>query len=401
MSSLIPPVSHNRQGSYTTEKNTAALIQSIVKLRHTARLSDHQIWSLIRLTWITMGTKGVSSNHWTRLKVPALESLFGNAASANSDLSATIDSMGLPATVATAAKEETGMINFRGTWRNASRKWCAQNLDDLRSIISDAAKLQSDDHARFDLASRIDRLPPVKSPNGTADASAGVLLTPLIACLDQKSRFPIVNGRESVRSVLRKLGLAHSALRDKVQGMIRILGRNDDAFMLDVMGDKVVISGQKPLRDYDEDEREAVFESRTVTYEKRHNRMTNALNRIFKQFNPSIEPSTPAGRYDALLNRYDATGQDLLIEAKPDGDRGSIRIAIGQLFDYRRYIKRHAATDLALLTIARPAPDYIELLNDLGITAMWFGNENCKQIAGGKGKAWPPIAACIGQKAAN
>ncbi len=411
MSSLIPPLTTKKKDWYRTEQNTSALIRSVVASRSTNNLSGDQIWSLITLTWITVSRKGVSRNHWKKLKAPALAALFNKQLpKVRDDLSATIDSMNLPQAVVQAAKKDTGMVNFRGTWRNSSRKWCGVNRDDLRTIIGTAAKLPTNDQARFDLATRIDKLPPVKSPHKKADLPAGVLLTPLIACLDPRSRFPIVNGREAVNSLLRKLQLAHTDLRHRVAGLIGIIGQKD-AFMLDVMGSEVIkhVSSLKPgkaktqqgglhespLRNYDEEERKAALASRTQTYRNRHNKMTAALNRIFRRFNPTTETS-PAGRCDAILKNYDGTSRDLLIEAKPDPDKGSLRIAIGQLFDYNRYRTRQAATDLAVLTITRPAPDYLELLKDLGITALWFANESCKQISGGEGKAWSAIAECIG-----
>ena len=82
MSSLIPPVSAGKRHWYNTEKNTAALIQSIVKSRSAGTLSGDDIWSLIRLTWISMGAKDVSPTHWKRLKIPALENLFKKTATA-------------------------------------------------------------------------------------------------------------------------------------------------------------------------------------------------------------------------------------------------------------------------------------------------------------------------------
>jgi len=126
------------------------------------------------------------------------------------------------------------------------------------------------------------------------------------------------------------------------------------------------------------------------------------LNRIFGSFNPTTETS-PAGRCercDAIIKDYDGS-RDLLIEAKPDADKGSIRIAIGQLFDYARHRSRQPATDLVVLTIPSPAPDYVDLLNDLGITAVWFGDESCERIAGGQGKTWTAIANSIDVKAAG
>jgi hypothetical protein len=248
----------------------------------------------------------------------------------------------------------------------------------------------------------------VDSPNHKAKVAVGVLLTPLIACLDPKSRFPILNGREAINSLLRKLHLEHSNLADRAKGLIGIIGQKD-AFMLDVMSADVIKRvpllkhlskkttpqhiHESLLRNYDQEERTAVLASKTATYRMRHNRMTTALHHIFASFNPTTETS-PAGRCDAIITDYDGS-RDLLVEAKPDADKGSIRIAIGQLFDYARHRTREPATDLVVLTILKPATDYVDLLNDLGITAIWFGDESCEKIARGQGKAWDAIAEAI------
>ena len=147
--------------------------------------------------------------------------------------------MNLPSAVAQSAKRDTGMVNFRGTWRNSSRKWCQHNLDDLRNIISAASQLPANDQARFDLAAQVDVLRPVASPNHRSEVAAGILLTPLIACLDPKSRFPILNGREAVNSLLRKLRLDHGSLADRAEGLIGIIAQKD-AFALDVMSEDVI-----------------------------------------------------------------------------------------------------------------------------------------------------------------
>src|SRR5436853_223403 len=320
MSSLIPPLTATKKDWYRTEKNTSALIRSIVASRSTRSLSGDQIWSLITLTWITVSRKGVSPNHWKKLKVPALAVLFDKGIlSVRDGLSTAIDSMKLPQPVAQAARVETGMVNFRGTWRNSSQEWCRKNRDELRKIIAAAANLPANDQARFDLAARIDKLPPVKSPHDKAEVAAAVLLTPLIACLDPRCRFPILNGRAAVNSLLRKLQLAHSDLRHRAEGLIGIIGQKD-AFMLDVLSDEIIKRvpilkrrnarvqqgrvHESPLRNYDEEERKAVLASRTVTYRQRHNTMTAALGRIFSRFNPTTE-TTPAGRCDAILKNYD------------------------------------------------------------------------------------------------
>lgn len=80
---------------------------------------------------------------------------------------------------------------------------------------------------------------------------------------------------------------------------------------------------------------------------------------------PGLLTGVSVGHFVADQSSIDDCSRDLLIEAKPDADKGSIRIAIGQLFDYARHRTRQPATELVVLTISSPAPDYIDLLNDL------------------------------------
>lgn len=60
---------------------------------------------------------------------------------------------------------------------------------------------------------------------------------------------------------------------------------------------------------------------------------------------------------------YDVTA-GTLYEAKGDAKRESVRLAIGQLLDYRRYVKPAA---LSVLLPERPSQDMVELLFELGI----------------------------------
>ncbi len=141
-----------------------------------------------------------------------------------------------------------------------------------------------------------------------------------------------------------------------------------------------------PLREYDESERLAVQESRTVLYRNRHRKITNALCGRFVGLHPT-QGQRSKNEYDVLLKNYDRAGRDLLIEVKPDPDRGSLRIAIGQLYDYRRFLRNAAATDLAVLTIGRPNRSYLDLLLALGINSLWFEEESCRRLQGA-GTAW-------------
>jgi hypothetical protein len=141
------------------------------------------------------------------------------------------------------------------------------------------------------------------------------------------------------------------------------------------------------LREYDESERLAVQRSGTLTYRHLHNKMTNAFGQILGALKPE-QGRMSNNRYDILIRGYDGAGRDLLVEAKPDPNKGSLRIAIGQLYDYRRLLRNRAATDLAVLTIGKPDESYIDLLvSDRDITAIWFEDETCQSL-NGEGSAW-------------
>jgi hypothetical protein len=233
------------------------------------------------------------------------------------------------------------------------------------------------------------------------------LITPLIACLDPKLRFPIVNGEHGVKRRLEKLDLTNRSLEDKVRGLIGLIGQFGigDAFALDVMNDEQIdkIAKHRPkapkaapvgskgteLSHFDEAERKAILKGQELVCRQRHNTMTNALGTLLPALTMT-QGDRQECRFDVLISNYDATGRDLLIEAKPDPDRGSLRIAIGQLLDYRRFMPHQAGTDLAVLTITPPPKKYMELLQDLQITALWFADPGCRTLSG-DGKAWKTL----------
>jgi hypothetical protein len=69
-----------------------------------------------------------------------------------------------------------------------------------------------------------------------------------------------------------------------------------------------------------------------------------------------------------LTDIYDET-ENILYEAKGTATRIAIRMAIGQLLDYRRHIDRHGM-HLAILLPHRPSEDLIELATGLGIAVV-------------------------------
>ncbi|WP_433792582.1 hypothetical protein [Actinoplanes sp. CA-252034] len=59
----------------------------------------------------------------------------------------------------------------------------------------------------------------------------------------------------------------------------------------------------------------------------------------------------------------------LLIEVKAKAERDSLRFAVGQLFDYRRYLSFEV--NLAILVPSRPSDDLMGLLNAASVAAIW------------------------------
>lgn len=62
----------------------------------------------------------------------------------------------------------------------------------------------------------------------------------------------------------------------------------------------------------------------------------------------------------------EATGE--LIEAKSSADRGAIRLALGQVLDYARYVQPHTA---AVLVDRRPSTDLCNLLTTNRVNVIW------------------------------
>jgi hypothetical protein len=395
---------------YETEKNTALLIKAVLSSLDIKSFSGDDLWNLVRLTWITVKGQDVAPDNWKHLKVPALASLFNLEPVVLDDLPATIKRMGLPSAVAMAAVRTTGMVNFRNVWRNSCRHWCKTNRKLLIGILHDASRLSPNVQERFDLAIRIEALPSVSSPNGKSRVGAPIVLTPSVACLDQSLKFPIINGKDKVRDLLRGLKLTNGDLERQVKGRINLIGQIgiEDAMIIDVLADKIkeAIPSLLPEQDseaaddegtdlpyLDEAERLATINSKTIKYRNRHNTMTDRLKHLFAKHVLKQGKSSHC-RYDVLIKDYDRKGRDLLIEVKPDPDRGGIRIAVGQLLDYRRHLPNRLGTDLALLTITPPPQPYIEFLFDVQISVLWFTNETCRYLQGA-GNSWSALKKAL------
>jgi hypothetical protein len=108
--------------------------------------------------------------------------------------------------------------------------------------------------------------------------------------------------------------------------------------------------------------------------------MTNRLRELCRAQGLGVLEGPETNRFDALIQHYCAK-QDLLIEVKASSDRACLRLAVGQLLDYRRKLDRAGATDVAVLLPNKPLRDDLHFLRYLGVKALWF-ERNCTLIAG-------------------
>ena len=97
---------------YEVEQNTCALLKAVVARRLPAEMSGEDFWNLMRLTWINAFQREPVENHWRDLKIPALGELFATSLPDLDSIGSAVGAMHLPAAVAQASVQETGMINF-------------------------------------------------------------------------------------------------------------------------------------------------------------------------------------------------------------------------------------------------------------------------------------------------
>ncbi|MEV7417487.1 restriction endonuclease [Streptomyces sp. NPDC089919] len=79
---------------------------------------------------------------------------------------------------------------------------------------------------------------------------------------------------------------------------------------------------------------------------------------------------TPPGELKPLYTDVFDRTDGVLIEAKGSITREAIRMAVGQLLDYRRHI--HPRPELAVLVPSRPRQDLIDLCLDVRVAVVWL-----------------------------
>jgi len=228
--------------------------------------------------------------------------------------------------------------------------------------------------------------------------------------LDPGHRFPIVNNAQPVKDLLAMRGIQAGNTVGRVRMMLGYIGHLGivDAFFLDVaamcnaLGPlraaiRKEVKKERDGRESDvrapggplvplgwEDEEASKFaqKAKTVTVRKIHKKMTNALRKLFEDRYIAKRGLHGSAQFDVLVERYQGHERDLLIEVKSLVDANGVRLAVGQLLDYRRSLHNRASTDLAVMLPSEPTKAIREFLTDVSIKMLWFGDKGFTHIIG-------------------
>lgn len=383
-------LNQEEQRHYNREQATAKLIQTCYREQCMGnRLTPEKLFALCQLTWF--------AKNWRKVKLLALWNLWDKGNNLP-DLDKPTDLVlyDFPQEVIQYANEDTGFVNYYRPFRQPSREWVQQNFPSLAPLIHRVATLTNDDEI-IEVAKCMESLPKISQWTRKAEMSSSSLLTPLFACLDPRQRFPVANKAKHVTGLHRKLGITLFALPDKIDTLIQLIGQYgiSNALMLDVVSNQLLgmkLEGspspefhkekEKDLTTKDTDDVDVIIHARSIKAKRLHNKMTNQLKKLCESAKLKIKEGDKLYPYDALIVDYDGHGKDILVEAKSSVNRPELRLAVGQLFDYRRGLKRRAATDLAVLLPDKPDQDSMTFLDDVGVNILWFTDKQLTSIDG-------------------
>jgi hypothetical protein len=110
----------------------------------------------------------------------------------------------------------------------------------------------------------------------------------------------------------------------------------------------------------------------------RHNQLTNQFHSALKGKFTVIVGTSLSAMFDMNLYNY-FEDRDLLIEAKGSMERAELRLAIGQLYDYRwsgfeKDPDNQSLIDMAVLLPERPDDNTIAMLRSADVAILWVDN---------------------------
>jgi len=353
------------------------------------------LYGLSKLTWISKSNAPENTSYISSVKIPALSDIFGIDFRDRSltQIANYISDMIRDPDIEALITGHTGFTKFYNAYRNSVLIWIEDNFDELLPMYKNAFSLESESSRKelINDISKLDRIP----LDDTLSKTMGVehFLTPTFFSLDSKVLFPLINGSDGVKKLLKKLDVSSKSLAAQYDAMIKLINSNgiEDAADLDQINQDLVdfISIQnypakkgllKPIKNNvealtlkDEDDILTLYKAREITQKQIHNQLTNQLTKILVDYTLT-EGKDNSCMFDVIVKKFDGDS-DLLIEAKSSIEQAHIRMAIGQLFDYGFTLKDQQVNHLAILLPFKPEPKQIELLKWLNIGCLWINNE--------------------------
>lgn len=358
-----------------------------------SEITPNQLYGLSKLSWITNSYEGENASYIASTKIPALESVFNKEYKSLSLAQVSKDIAGIlnDPSVTRMVQEHTGFTNFYKAYRNSSLPWVESNFNALLPLFK-AAYFAKSNNDRKNLIQEIQRIPGIPKANHPEQLmKPEYFLTPAFFMLDKEIKFPLINGNEGVKNLLKALDVQGSDLVKQYTSMVKLYGTGgiEDAADLDQVGNDLpdfietskkkakksllktkdtVNTNKLPLKD--EADIEVIRRAGTIKQRKIHNQLTNMVISSLSNYT-LLEGRDDSCMFDVLVQNYDQK-QDLIIEVKSSLEKSNVRMAVGQLFDYWFGLKGEVEPHIAILLPESPDSECANFLEWMGIGLMWF-----------------------------
>ena len=205
-----------------------------------AAITPNQIYGLSKLSWITNSYEGENASYIASTKIPALENIFNKDYKTSSieQISQDIAVILNDSSIAKMVQEHTGFTNFYKAYRNSSLLWVKSNFNTLLPMYK-AAYVAKNNSDRKKLIQAIQKTPGIPKANHSEQLmKAEHFLTPAFFMLDKEIKFPLINGSEGVKNLLKALEVQGDDLLTQYTSMVKLYGtgRIEDAADLDQVG---------------------------------------------------------------------------------------------------------------------------------------------------------------------
>lgn len=392
------------------QRNTNYLVRKIAGyVFKQPEVTPSQLYGLSKLSWITSGDESENASYIASTKIPAFGDIFDQSFEDSSleQVSQEIALITEDPSIAKMVQGHTGFTNFYKAYRNSSLGWVEANFITLLPMFKSAYAANSNSD-RKRLIQAIQQTPGIPKANHEEQLmKAEYFLTPAFFMLDKEIKFPLINGNDGVKKLLKALDVQGNDLLGQYKSMVKLYGNGgiEDAADLDQVGGDLSdfietrrkkakksllknkeINNKNKLPLKDEQDVEVIRKAGTVKQRKIHNQLTNMIRTSLSKYT-LLEGRDNSCMFDVLVQKYNRK-QDLIIEVKSSLEQPNIRMAVGQLYDYWYALKGDEEPHIAILLPEAPDSECVKFLEWMDVGLLWFkqdrlytSTEWLKQIA--------------------